>query len=155
MEFQIFTAWEEVRKVCNPDLLPEIRNDVFCLDTEKETAQTVFLWKSRAGISLLELLDREAEKESGESARLARQLYENELRAAQLVKKEDGMENFLSLLSCFTETAFVGAVFFIFRYRFRKRKASGHPFIRRIRSLRRLSCVSTVSQRPEGRKIVS
>ncbi len=128
MEFQIFTAWEEVRKVCNPDLLPEIHNDVFCLDTEKETAQTVFLWKSQAGISLLELLDREAEKESGESARLARQLYENELRAAQLVKKEDGMENFLSLLSCFTETAFVGAVFFHIPVQVQKKESFGTSF---------------------------
>lgn len=112
MKFKIFTTWREVREAFNPDLLPQIRNSLFCLDTEKESGETVFLWKPQAGSSLLELPDEEAGKEEGQSARLARELYENELKTAQLAKKEDGMENLLSLLSCFTETAFTGAVFF-------------------------------------------
>lgn len=112
MNLQIFTAWEDVKKICDPEALPKFHNDIFSLSAQQELPETVFVWKQETGNTLLELLDLAATESCGDSARLARQLYENEYRAALQARQEDGAENGLSLLSSFTDPNFIGAVWF-------------------------------------------
>ncbi len=109
---QIFATWSELKTVFDPEKLPDIHNELFSLDTTTSAADTVFLLKFNKGSTLLEFLNEEAQKESGTTARRALELYKNERREAQRVKKEDGMENYLSLLACFENPDFTGAVFF-------------------------------------------
>lgn len=112
MGLQIFTTWEDVKKICNPEALPKFHNDIFSLSSQQEQSETVFVWKQETGSTLLELLDLATTESCGDGACLARQLYENEFRAARKVRQEDGLENELSLLSSFTDPDFIGAVWF-------------------------------------------
>ncbi|MBT9450016.1 hypothetical protein ICN84_08005 [Akkermansia glycaniphila] len=125
---QIFTTWSELKTIFDPEKIPDIHNELFSMDTTINAADTVFLLKPDKGRTLFEFLNEEAQKESGTTARRALEFYENELREAQRVKKEDGMENYLSLLSCFEKRDFTGAVFFNVPMQVYKEDRFGSPF---------------------------
>lgn len=112
MKLEVFFTWEEFRTVCDPGKLPGISNENFALDMDGREAQSLFLRKMETGVSLLALLEEEAKEENAAWARQVLEFYENQRKQGKLTREGTGMENMLSLLECFTDDKFIGALFF-------------------------------------------
>lgn len=128
MDFQIFTTWSEVRGICNPEALPAFQNDQFSLNAQSQLPDTVFVWKQQTGDTLLHLLDEATVGTDCEAAQLARQLYQRDYQAALQARKEEGGETSLSLLSCFEDPDFIGAVWFRVPVQIHQKDRFGTPF---------------------------
>lgn len=128
MDFQIFTSWAEVRNICNPEALPAFQNEQFSLNTQSQLPNTVFVWKQQTGDTLLNLLDEATAGTDGKAAQLARQLYQRDYQDALQARKEEGGEMALSLLSCFEDPDFIGAVWFRVPVEIHQKDRFGTPF---------------------------